>query len=225
MNWTTLSSHARAQIMFYIAENLSQRRDYFISLLSSTSLCQNPSQEFDTTLERLFTFASWADKFDGVVHQAPIRANTIALNEPVGVMGIICPDLAPLASFITLIAAALCQGNRLIVIPSENFPLPAVDMYQIFDTSDVPSAAINIVTGKHEELIKTLSEHNAVDGIWNFGDPKYESDIDIASISNLKQIWSINGNNINWINYHASFNKLLLRKSSQVKNIWIPYGE
>ena len=99
-------------------------------------------------------------------------------------MGIICPDLAPFASFITLIAAALCQGNRLIVIPSENFPLPAVDMYQIFDTSDVPSAAINIVTGKHEELIKTLSEHNAVDGIWNFGDPTYESDIDIASISN-----------------------------------------
>jgi len=225
MNWTMLSSHARAQIMFYIAENLSQRRDYFISLLSSTSLCQNPIQEFDTTLKRLFTFASWADKFDGVVHQAPMRANTIALNEPVGVMGIICPDLAPLASFITLIAAALCQGNRLIVIPSENFPLPAVDMYQIFDTSDVPGAAINIVTGKHEELINTLSEHNSVDGIWNFGDSKYETNIDRASVSNLKQIWSINGNNVNWINYHASFNKLLLRKSSQVKNVWIPYGE
>ena len=225
MNWTVLSSHARAQIMFYIAENLSQRRDYFISLLSSTAFCQNPIQEFDTALKRLFSFASWADKFDGAVHQAPIRANTIALNEPVGVIGVICPNLAPLASFVTLIAAALCQGNRLVVIPSENFPLPAVDMYQIFDTSDVPSAAINIVTGKHEELIKTLSEHNAVDGIWNFGDPKYESDIDIASISNLKQIWSINGNNINWINYHSSFNKLLLRKSSQVKNIWIPYGE
>ncbi len=225
MNWTMLSSHARAQIMFYIAENLSQRRDYFISLLSSTSLCQNPIQEFDTTLKRLFTFASWADKFDGVVHQAPIRANTIALNEPVGVMGIICPDLAPLASFITLIAAALCQGNRLIVIPSENFPLPAVDMYQIFDTSDLPGAAINIVTGKHDELITTLSEHNSVDGIWNFGDSKYETDIDRASVSNLKQIWSINGNKLDWNNYHASFNKLLLRKSSQVKNIWIPYGE
>ena len=225
MNWTVLSSHARAQIMFYIAENLSQRRDYFISLLSSTTFCQNPIQEFDTALKRLFSFASWADKFDGAVHQAPIRANTIALNEPVGVIGVICPNLAPLASFVTLIAAALCQGNRLVVIPSENFPLPAVDMYQIFETSDVPPAAINIVTGKHEELIKTLSEHNSVDGIWNFGDPKYESDIDIASISNLKQIWSINGNNINWINYHSSFNKLLLRKSSQVKNIWIPYGE
>ncbi|MDC3018137.1 aldehyde dehydrogenase family protein, partial [Paracoccaceae bacterium] len=225
MNWTMLSSHERAQIMFYIAENLSQRRDYFISLLSSTSLCQNPLQEFDTTLERLFTFASWADKFDGVVHQAPIRANTIALNEPVGVMGIICPDLAPLASFITLIGAALCQGNRLIVIPSENFPLPAVDMYQIFDTSDVPGAAINIVTGKHNELINTLSEHNTVDGIWNFGDSKHETNVDRASVSNLKQIWSINGNNVNWINYHASFNKLLLRKSSQIKNIWIPYGE
>ena len=225
MNWTSLSSHARAQILFYIAENLSQRRAYFINLLSSTTLCHNPTQEFDTALKRLFTFASWADKFDGAVHQAPIRANTIALNEPVGVIGIICPEIAPLASFITLIAAALCQGNRLVVIPSENFPLPAVDMYQIFETSDVPEAAVNIVTGKHGELISTLSEHSSVDGIWNFGDSKYESDIDKASVSNLKQIWSMNGDNVNWINYHASFNKLLLRKSSQVKNIWIPYGE
>ena len=225
MIWTTLSSHARAQIMFYIAENLSQRKDYFISLLSSTAMCQNPIKEFDTALNRLFTFASWADKFDGAVHQAPIRANTIALNEPVGVIGIICPALAPLASFVTLIAAALCQGNRLVVIPSESFPLPAVDMYQIFETSDVPDAAVNIVTGKHNELVNTLAEHNSVDGIWNFGVPKYENDIDRASTSNLKQIWSINGNSVNWNNYHASFNRLLLRKSSQVKNIWIPYGE
>ena len=225
VNWTALSCHARAQILFYIAENLSQRRDYFIKLLSLTTLCLDPIQEFDTALKRLFTFASWADKFDGSVHQAPIRANTIALNEPVGVMGIICPDIAPLASFITLIAAALCQGNRLVVIPSENFPLPAVDMYQIFETSDVPEAAVNVVTGKHGELIDTLCEHNSVDGIWNFGDPKYVSAIDKASISNLKQIWSMTGDNLNWINYHASFNKLLLRKSSQVKNIWIPYGE
>ena len=69
MNWTVISSHARAQIMFYIAENLSQRRDYFISLLHATAFCQNPIQEFDTALKRLFTFASWADKFDGAVHQ------------------------------------------------------------------------------------------------------------------------------------------------------------
>ena len=225
MNWTALSSHARAQVLFYIAENLSQRRDYFINLLSSTTLSQDPRQEFDTALKRLFTFASWADKFDGAVHQAPIRANTIAINEPVGVMGIICPDIAPLASFITLIAAALCQGNRLVVIPSENFPLPAVDMYQIFETSDVPEAAVNVVTGKHGELIDTLCEHNSVDGIWNFGDPKYVSAVDKASVSNLKQIWSMTGDNVNWINYHASFNKVLLRKSSQIKNIWIPYGE
>ena len=78
---------------------------------------------------------------------------------------------------------------------------------------------------EHNELVNTLSEHNSVDGIWNFGDPKYENDIDRASTSNLKQIWSKNGNHVNWINYHASFNRLLLRKSSQVKNIWIPYGE
>ena len=142
-------------------------------MLSSTSLCQNPLQEFDTTLERLFTFASWADKFDGVVHQAPIRANTIALNEPVGVMGIICPDLAPLASFITLIAAALCQGNRLIVIPSENFgKKEGFDMGDLFGNKSIFNKYENqeTVNPFGDERYEVLQDYGIIDENWNLYD-------------------------------------------------------
>ena len=223
--WAELSSHGRAQILFYLAENLAQRRKEFINLLSIDPFCENPELEVDISLERLFTFASWADKYDGLVHQAPLRANTLALNEPIGTLGITCPDHTSLAAFVTLFASAISQGNRVVIIPSETFPLPALNMYQIFDTSDLPGGTVNIVTGKHSELISTLSEHMSVEGIWHFGKPVHNSTVEIGSISNLKQTWILNGSKIDWLNENKLLTKELLRKSIQIKNIWIPYGE
>ncbi len=223
--WPELSSHARAQIIFYLAENLAQRKNEFVNLLSQSQYCNDPGIEFDMCLESLFTFASWADKHDGLVHQAPIRANTLAINEPIGTLGIICPEHYPLSTFVNLFASAISQGNRVVIIPSETFPLPALNMYQIFDTSDLPGGVVNIVTGKHSEVIPTLSEHMSVEGIWHFGSAVHNASIDIASISNLKQTWILNRNHIDWLDKNNSIAKELLRKSTQVKNIWIPYGE
>jgi aldehyde dehydrogenase (NAD+) len=223
--WPELSSHARSQILFYLAENLSQRREEFINLLEKTSCCYDAQLEIDTSLDRLFTFAAWADKYDGLVHQAPLRANTLAINEPIGSLGIVCPENCPLAAFVTLFASAISQGNRVIILPSETFPIPALNMYQIFDTSDLIGGVINIVTGKHEEIIPTLSEHLSVDGIWHFGNSRYSKQIEIGSTHNLKQTWVLDGNKINWLNNNHLLTKEFLRKSTQVKNIWIPYGE
>ncbi len=223
--WPELSAHGRAQILFYLAENLAQRKNDFVNLLSVSQNCKNPENEVDICLNSLFTFASWADKHEGVLHQAPLRANTLAINEPIGTLGIICPENHPLAAFVNLFASAISQGNKVVIIPSENFPLPALSMYQIFDTSDLPGGVVNIVTGKHNELIQTLSEHMSVEGIWHFGDRVYNTSIDIASTSNLKQTWIMNSNNIDWLEKNNSMDKELLRKSTQIKNIWIPYGE
>lgn len=223
--WPELSAHARAQILFYLAENLAQRKYEFVNLLSQSPYFKYPEIEFDICLESLFTFASWADKNDGLVHQAPVRANTLAINEPIGTLGIICPEDYPLATFVSLFASAISQGNKVIIIPSETFPLPALGMYQIFDTSDLPGGVVNIVSGRHAELIPTLSEHMSVDGIWHFGDPVHNKSIDIASTSNLKQTWIVNRNHIDWLQRNNSITKELLRKSTQIKNIWIPYGE
>ena len=42
-------------------------------------------------IERIFSYAAWADKFDGAVHNPPFRTIAIAMNEPIGTVGIICP--------------------------------------------------------------------------------------------------------------------------------------
>ena len=62
------------------------------------------------------------------------------------------------------------MGNTVIAVPSEAYPLITGDLYQVFDTSDLPGGAINIVTGYASQLLKTLAEHDDVDAIWSFGD-------------------------------------------------------
>ena len=94
--------------------------------------------EVDATIERLFSCAAWADKYDGAVHHTPLRNVTLAMPEAVGTIGIVCPDEAPLLAFVTLVASAIAMGNTVIAVPSERHPLAATDFYPVLETSDVP---------------------------------------------------------------------------------------
>lgn len=53
------------------------------------------------------------------------------IHEPVGVVGIACPDKFPLLGFVSLFAPAVIRGNAIVVIPSEVHPLLALDLYQV----------------------------------------------------------------------------------------------
>ena len=157
--WTKATSHNRAQVLYYIAENLAIRGDEFAARIAAMTGSKDPQKEVQASIERLFYYAAWADKYDGLAHQPPMHGITVALNEPVGVIGIICPNEAPLLGFISLVAPAMALGNRVVVVPSEAHPLSATDLYQVLDTSDLPGGVVNIVTGSADELARTLATH------------------------------------------------------------------
>jgi|SaaInlStandDraft_7_1057024.scaffolds.fasta_scaffold01097_6 aldehyde dehydrogenase (NAD+) len=225
--WSAASTHNRAQVVYYIAENLSARADEFrdrIRAMTGASL-KNATREVDTAVERLFTYGAWADKYDGAVHSPPLRGVAMAMNEPLGVMGLVCPDEAPLLAFISMLAPAIAMGNRVVVIPSPAHPLVATDFYQIMETSDVPGGVVNIVTGARDDLAKTLAEHEEVDAVWYAGSTKGSEMVERASAHDLKQTWVNNGQARNWYDLAQAEGREYLRRSTQVKNIWIPYGE
>jgi aldehyde dehydrogenase (NAD+) len=224
-SWAKATAHNRAQVLYYCAENLSQRRDEIIRSLTSAVGNKQATAEFDLSIERIFSYAAWADKFDGAVHNPPFRNIAIAMNEPLGTMGILCPREAPLLGFLSLVMPALAMGNTVIAIPSEAYPLIAADLYQLFDTSDMPGGAINIVTGYASQLLKTLAEHDDVDAIWSFGDEANASAAKALSIGNLKQVWTNEGRAIDWFNPKLAEGRWFLEHATQVKNIWVPYGE
>jgi aldehyde dehydrogenase (NAD+) len=176
--------------------------------------------EVASSVERLFACAAWADKHDGAVHHTPLRNVTLAMNEAVGTVGVLCPDEAPLLAFVTLVGGAIAMGNTVVVVPSERHPLAATDFYQVLETSDVPAGVVNIVTGVRDELAKVLAEHADVDAAWYFGGPEGAALVERASVGNLKQTWTASAP-LDWTNADL---RELLRHATQVKNIWVPYG-
>jgi aldehyde dehydrogenase (NAD+) len=225
--WSSASTHNRAQVVYYIGENLSARADEFrdrIRAMTGASL-KIATKEVDAAVERLFFYGAWADKYDGAVHSPPLRGVAMAMNEPLGVMGLVCPDEAPLLAFISLLAPAIAMGNRSVIIPSPAHPLAATDFYQVLETSDVPAGVVNIVTGDRDELTKTLAEHEEVDAIWYAGSTEGSEMVERASAHDLKQTWVNNGQARDWFDPAQAEGKEYLRRATQVKNIWIPYGE
>ena len=223
--WPKATAHNRAQVLYYCAENLSQRRDDIVHRLAAAVGEQQAIAEFDRGIERIFSYAGWADKFDGSVHNPPFRTIAIAMNEPVGVVGIICPNEVPLLGFLSLAMPALAAGNTVVAVPSETYPLITGDLYQLFDTSDMPGGAVNIVTGSASQLLKTLAEHDGVDAIWSFTDEASASAAKAHSIGNLKQVWTNEGRALDFFNPQQAEGRWYLEHSYQVKNVWVPYGE
>jgi aldehyde dehydrogenase (NAD+) len=179
----------------------------------------------DLGIERIFSYAAWADKFDGAVHNPPFRNIAIAMNEPLGTMGIVCPREAPLLGFLSLVLPAIAMGNTVIAVPSETYPLITSDLYQLFDTSDVPGGVVNVVTGYTSQLLKVLAEHDDVDAVWSFGDEANAAAAKAMSVGNLKQVWTNEGRAIDWFDAKLAEGRWFLEHATQVKNIWVPYGE
>jgi aldehyde dehydrogenase (NAD+) len=224
-SWAKATAHNRAQVLYYCAENLSQRRDEIAHRLAVISTEKQAVQEVDASIERIFSYAAWADKFDGAVHNPPFRNISIAMNESIGTVGVICPAAAPLLGFVSLVMPLLSMGNTVIAIPSETYPLITGEIYQLFDTSDLPGGAVNIVTGYASQLLKTLAEHDDVDAIWCYGDAAMVAAAKAMSVGNLKQVWTNEGRVIDWFDPKQAEGRWFLEHATQVKNIWVPYGE
>jgi aldehyde dehydrogenase (NAD+) len=224
-SWAKATAHNRAQVLYYCAENLAQRRSEIIHSLAAAVGEKQAAAEVDLGIERIFSYAAWADKFDGAVHNPPFRNIAIAMKEPIGTVGVICPADAPLLGFLSLVLPLIAVGNTVVAVPSEKYPLIAADLYQLFDTSDLPGGAVNIVSGRASQLLKTLAEHDDVDAIWCYGDDATVAAAKALSTGNLKQVWTNEGRVIDWFDPKLAEGRWFLEHATQVKNIWVPYGE
>ena len=226
-DWADRTPHNRAQVLYYIAENLGARIDEFAGRLRAMTGNSKKAarREVKRSIERLFTYAAWADKFGGTVQETTLGGFVVAHREPIGVIGIACPDEAPLLAFVSLVGPAIARGNSVVAIPSESHPLAATDLYQVLDTSDLPGGVVNIVTGDRDHLTRTLVEHDDVDAMWYFGpDPVGSREVEARSATNMKRTWVSYGQARDWGDSEQGAGKEFLREAVQVKNIWVPTG-
>ena len=225
--WQRSTPHLRAQILYFLAENLETRAVEFkkrITQLTGVNEKQ-AALEVKTSVSRIFTYAALADKHEGMIHQPPMRGLALALNEPIGVLGLVCPDEAPLLSMLSMLLPAIAMGNSVVLVPSRPFALVATDFYQVLETSDAPSGVVNIVTGDSAKLGTVLAKHDDVAGLWVAGTKTECTEACKLSTGNMKIIWTNNGKQIDWFDNQQSEGREWMRRASQVKNVWIPYGE
>jgi aldehyde dehydrogenase (NAD+) len=224
-SWAKTTAHNRAQVLYYIAENLSQRAAEVTARLAAAVGKKQASLEVKLSVERLFSYAGWTDKFDGAVHNPPFRNISIAMNEAVGTVGAICPAHVPLLGFFSLVLPLIAAGNSVVAVPSETYPLIAGDIYQVLETSDLPGGVVNLVAGRAGELLKVLAEHDDLDAIWCYGNADTCAAAKALSIGNLKQVWTNEGREIDFGDVAQGEGRWYLEHAYQVKNIWVPYGE
>jgi aldehyde dehydrogenase (NAD+) len=227
--WSRTTAHGRAQILYFLAENLMQRSEELVAKLGAFAGPEQAAVEVETCIERTFAYAGWADKYEGSVHSPATpgsgRMVTLAMKEPVGVVGLLAPDDAPLLGLLSLALPNVAMGNTVVAVPSETTATLMAELYQALDTSDVPGGVINLVAGKAMELGKTLAEHDDVDAVWSFRDAAAAQMVKAASTGNLKQVWTNDGKAFDWFDPAQAEGRLFLRHATQVKNIWTPYGE
>lgn len=221
--WGRATGHNKAQILYYIGENLSARAAEFAARIKDQT-GRDGADEVEAAINRLFTYAAWADKYDGQVKQVPMRAVALAMNEPVGVIGAFCPEEMPLLGLISVMAPAVAMGNTCVLVPSQTAPLSATDFYQVLDTSDLPPGVVNIVTGAPQELAKPLAGHLDVDAVWSFSAAPISGLIETEAAGNIKRTWVNHGLARDWAGA-AGEGRTFLAQATEIKTIWVPYGE
>jgi aldehyde dehydrogenase (NAD+) len=114
--WSSATAHNRAQVLYYIAENLSARSAEFVHRIEQLSGKdeQAAAAEFDLCIQRIWHYAAMCDKYDGRVHATPFRNVTLAMREPLGVIGLVAPEEAGLLGFISTVMPAIAMGNRVV---------------------------------------------------------------------------------------------------------------
>ncbi|MCH7507462.1 MAG: aldehyde dehydrogenase family protein [Proteobacteria bacterium] len=225
--WGGTTAHNRAQVIYYIAENLSVRSAEFVRRISQLSGKDEAAAEaeLDLCIRRIYTYAAMSDKYDSQVHATPLRNVTLAMKEPLGVIGIVAPEEAGLLGFVSTVMPAIAMGNCVVVVPSRHYALLATDFYQVLDTSDLPGGVINIVTGNQEVLAEVLAKHYDIEGLWYWGSRQGSRMVEEESAATMKRTWVNYGLYHDWEDDEQGQGESFLRKATEIKNIWIPYGE
>lgn len=205
--WTGMSGHQRAQVLYFLGENLSARAASLHDFV--------PGAEVETAIARCFHYAAWADKFDAAVHHTQGGHVTLAMKEPFGVMGLICPEEAPLAGLLSLVLPAIAMGNRVVAVASQTAPLAALELAQVLACSDVPGGVVNILSGPKSDLAQTLAAHDDVAALWCAA-PELFAMVERESAGNLKPVWQVPD--------AMGQGRAFLTAATQIKTIWIPYG-
>ena len=226
--WSERTAFNRSQILYRIAEMLEGRKVQFVEELKQNGLSQTAAaKEVEQSIDRCVYWAGWCDKYTQVFGSVnPVASShfNFSVHEPTGVVTTVAPDGPALLGLVSVILPAIAGGNTIVVLASETMPHSAVTFAEVLNSSDLPGGVVNIVTGAHQELAKPLAGHLDVDAVWSFSSTPLSAMIEAEAAGNIKRSWVNHGRSRDWFGA-AGEGREFLRHATEVKTIWVPYGE
>ena len=177
--WAKRSGYNRGQILYRLAEMIEARGSEMADAIALGGASDAAAtKEVSASIERLIHYAGWADKFAQVLGSVnPVSSPhfNFTVTEPIGIIGVIAPDDAPLLALVSLIAPAIAGGNSVVALASQARPYPAIVLGEMLATSDLPGGVVNILTGQRSEMLPTFATHEhlrALSGVANADERK-----------------------------------------------------
>ncbi|XP_027019868.2 aldehyde dehydrogenase family 16 member A1 [Tachysurus fulvidraco] len=226
--WMKKSPATRALALYSLADSLEKRRqEMSASIHKQTGLSMDEAaQEVELSISRLSDWAARCDKQNGHVPLLPHTGSALSAPMAIGVVGVVLPDTKPLLSMVSVLGATVSMGNAIIMVPSERFPLPALDFIPILQASDVPAALVSVISGGRDQLTQALANHNEVQAIWYWGSA--EGRQFLQHCCPLKRLWlhceeeeDEEGRKF-WTKPSFSMQEEMWRECVVWKSVWIP---
>ncbi|XP_073696594.1 aldehyde dehydrogenase family 16 member A1 isoform X2 [Garra rufa] len=228
--WMKKSPAARSQALYSLADSLDKRRrDLALSIQTQTGVSlEEAEKEVELSVSRLSNWAARCDKEQGGTPFPPQSGSALSTPEALGVLGVILPNSKPLLSLVSLLGAAVAMGNAVVMVPSEKYPLPALEFIQVLQASDVPRGLVSIITGGRDQLTQAFANHSVIQSIWYWGSKEGCQFLQYSCVSPLKHLWlhceeeEDKEAGQNWTSSNPSLQEELWRKAVVWKSIWIP---
>lgn len=225
--WAKRSPYNRAQILYRLAEMMESRAHELRETLAMqpTRKAAQERDEVRATIERVVHFAGWADKYEQVLGSVnPVASPhfNFTVTEPVGIVGAIAPDEAPLLGLMTLILPAITAANTVVALASRKNPFPAILLGEMLATSDLPGGVVNLLTGDRKDLVPTFASHEHLRALTACVDPADAATLQQGAADSVKRV-IVHPPATDWFSdtHHSPY---AIRELTEPKTIWHPIG-
>ena len=190
--WAKRTPYNRGQIIYRLGEMLEARQaDMADALAVGGATKAAARKEIAATIDRLIYYAGWADKYAqllGSVNPVAAPYFNFTVTEPMGIVGVIAPDEAPLLALISLIAPVITSGNSVVALASSTQPYPAIVLGEMLATSDLPGGVVNLLTGVRAELVPTFATHTHLRALAGVATPEERKTLELGAAESVKRV-------------------------------------
>ena len=190
--WARRTAYNRGQILYRLGEMLEARAGEMADAISLGGVPKAAAQrEVAAAVDRLVYYAGWADKYEQVLGNVnPVASPhfNFTVTEPMGIVGVIAPEEAPLLALITLIAPVITSGNTVVALASSSQPYPSILLGEMLATSDLPGGVVNLLCGFRKEILPTMATHTHLRALSAAVGPEDAKAIRLGAAESVKRV-------------------------------------